>query len=328
LKVFAFIMTIEIALFAITLEALLGYPHRLFASIGHPVMWMGQCIKWLDIRLNRARDALSRRKVLGVVALVVLLGVIGGGVAMLEMALRGTPWGLILLAPLASSLLAQRSLHDHVAHVADALDNEGVEGGRFAVSRIVGRDTQDLDEAAISRAAIESLAENFSDGVVAPIVWIVAGGLTGGVLYKLINTADSMIGHRTPRYEAFGWAAARLDDLVNLPASRLSAAFLATAAVFMPNASAKETLRTVWRDARHHRSPNAGYPEAAIAGALGVSLAGSRQYEGVWVEDVFMGNGRREVTSQDVRTALALYRRALMVQTVVLGIAAMVWIIV
>ena len=178
------------------------------------------------------------------------------------------------------------------------------------MSRIVGRDTGTLDEAGVARAAIESLAENFSDAVVAPVLWLFIAALPGIALYKAINTADSMIGHLTPRYQAFGWAAARLDDLVNLPASRLSALLLVAAAALRNDASAKEAWRTVRRDASHHRSPNAGYPEAAMAGALGLSLAGPRVYAGVRVEDAMMGNGRREAKASDIRRALALYRYA------------------
>ena len=158
--------------------------------------------------------------------------------------------------------------------------------------------------------AIESLSENFSDAIVAPIFWMVIGGLPGAALYKAINTADSMIGHRTPRYAAFGWAAARLDDLVNLPASRLSALLLIAAAALSEDASADAAWRAVRRDAANHRSPNAGYPEAAVAGALRLSLAGPRAYGGVQVDDAVMGDGRREADAADIRRALALYRIA------------------
>jgi adenosylcobinamide-phosphate synthase len=178
------------------------------------------------------------------------------------------------------------------------------------VAHIVGRDPEALDEAGVARAAIESLAESFSDGVVAPALWLAIGGLAGGLAYKAINTADSMIGHRTPRYDAFGWAAARLDDLVNLPASRLSAALIVAAAAVSPGASAANAWSCVLRDAPRHRSPNAGYPEAAMAGALGLALAGPRVYDGVLLEDAVMGEGRRQATAADIRAALALYQRA------------------
>ena len=196
---------------------------------------------------------------------------------------------------------------DHVEAVAHGLD-EGLPEGRKAVSMIVGRDPDSLDQAAVSRAAIESLAENFSDGVVAPAFWMAVGGLGGGVAYKAANTADSMIGHRTPKHEAFGWAAARFDDLVNLPASRLTALLIVVAAVILPGMDASAAWRAVWRDAKKHRSPNAGWPEAAMAGALGVALAGPRSYGGVMGDYAFMGEGgRREVTAADIRRALRLF---------------------
>jgi adenosylcobinamide-phosphate synthase len=173
----------------------------------------------------------------------------------------------------------------------------------------VGRDTGALDAAGVARAAIESLAENFSDAVVAPAFWMLIAGLPGAAIYKAINTADSMIGHRTERHAVFGWAAARLDDLVNLPPARL-AALLIVAAAMTEGTSAAGAWRAARRDAHRHRSPNAGYPEAAMAGALGLRLAGPRSYAGVTVEDAFMGEGRREADAADIRAALRLYRRA------------------
>ena len=226
-----------------------------------------------------------------------------------ERELLRLPFGLIALAVVASTLIAQRSLHRHVADVADALERDGLAAGRVAVAKIVGRDVGALDAAGVARAAIESLAENFSDGVVAPVVWMAIAGLPGAALYKAINTADSMIGHRTPRHEAFGWAAAKLDDLVNLPASRLAALLLVAAAMLGKSASAA-AWRAVVQDASRHRSPNAGYPEAAMAGALGLSLAGPRVYGGVTVDDATMDDGRRDATAADIRRALALYRYA------------------
>ena len=238
-------------------------------------------------------------------------------------ACAGSAAGFVILALLAASLPAQRSLHDHVRAVADALENQGLAAGREAVGKIVGRRTSALDEAGIARAAIESLAENFSDGIVAPAFWLAILGLPGGVLYKTINTADSMIGHRTPRYAAFGWASARLDDLVNLPASRLSALWLTLAALLDGAAPAAAALRCIFRDAPRHRSPNAGWPEAAMAGALGLKLAGPRVYGDTLVEDAFMGDGRREAKAADIRRALALYRRAAAIQFLALATAAL-----
>ena len=212
------------------------------------------------------------------------------------------PFGFVVVAILASTLLAQRSLHEHVARVADALERDGLDAGRRAVSQIVGRDPEALDEAGVARAAIESLAENFSDGVVAPVFWLAVGGLAGGAAYKAINTADSMIGHRTPRHQDFGFAAARLDDLVNLPASRLVGA--ADRAARRCRMRRRAGLDRGLARRAEHRSPNAGWPEAAMAGALGLALAGPRVYGGMMVDDATMGNGRRDADAQDIRAAL------------------------
>ncbi len=307
------------------LELAVGYPQALIRGIGHPVTWIGQLIGLLDRGLNIDRLGYAHRRAHGVFAVIVLLFVVGGvatAVALgIEWALAPLPFGLPLTALLASSLIAQRSLDRHVADVAAALETSGLDAGRRAVAQIVGRDTAALDEAGVSRAAIESLAENFSDGVVAPVFWLCLGGLPGGSLYKAINTADSMIGHRTERYDAFGFAAARLDDLVNLPASRLSA-FLLIAAAFLARGDWRQSVSAVRRDASRHRSPNAGYPEAAMAGALGLSLAGPRSYHGVSVEDAVMGNGRRDAGAADIRRALTLYRVADAMLIALLAVAA------
>ena len=274
------------------IELAVGYPERVLQAVGHPVTWMGRLIGALDRSLNTKTAAQAG----GTVAVLILLIVVCTIAVWLQRALLTLPFGLPLVALLASTLLAQRSLHRHVADVADA-----------------------LDEAGVARAAIESLAENFSDGVVAPVLWLAIAGLPGAALYKAINTADSMIGHRTPRYAAFGWAAARLDDLVNLPASRFSALLLVMAAALSSKESARAAWRAVLRDAPRHPSPNAGYPEAAMAGALGLSLAGPRVYGGVAVEDALMGDGRRDAGVADIRCALTLYRRA---DAILLGLLA------
>ncbi len=291
------------------IELCIGYPEWLTRAIGHPVIWIGGLIKGCDRLLNREMRPMLRR-LMGVLALVTLLGIVGAVAIVVQSQLLGLPYGLVALAMLASTLIAQRSLHRHVAKVASALDKDGLDAGRLAVSHIVGRDTAELDRAGVARAAIESLAENFSDAVVAPVFWLVVAGLPGIALYKAINTADSMIGHRTARYTDFGWAAARLDDVVNLPASRLAALLLIAASWFRKPACASRAWRTVRRDAARHRSPNAGYPEAAMAGALGLSLAGPRVYGGVRIEDAFMGDGRHEADAKDIDRALSLYRTA------------------
>jgi adenosylcobinamide-phosphate synthase len=276
--------------------------------IGHPVIWIGRLIGAMDRAWNDAARRFAARRAGGVAALLVLIVVAGGAGLALQVALLAVPFGILALALLASSLLAQRSLHEHVARVATAMEQGGLEAGREAVSHIVGRDPLSLDEAGVARAAIESLAENFSDGVVAPAFWLAVAGLPGAAIYKAVNTADSMIGHRTPRHEAFGWASARCDDGLNLPASRLTGLAIVVAAAMLPGADARGAWRAMRRDAQRHRSPNAGWPEAAMAGALGLALAGPRHYGGVLVEDAFMGDGRREANAADIRAALRLYR--------------------
>ncbi len=292
------------------IELCFGYPDAVSNIIGHPVTWIGRLIDALDNWLNRDAAAPSERRSAGVATVLIVAAVVGGVALVLEYELLRLPLGILVTGVLASTLVAQRSLSRHVADVAAALEKNGIAAARVAVARIVGRDTAELDDAGVARAAIESLAENFSDAVVAPVIWMVIGGLPGGALYKAINTADSMIGHRTQRHEAFGWAAARLDDLVNLPASRLSALRFVGAAALTKDADAGAAWRAVRRDAAHHRSPNAGYPEAAMAGALGLSLAGPRSYGGVRVDDAPMGDGRRDANAADIRRALALFHSA------------------
>jgi len=302
-----------LALSALSLEALIGYPAPLFARIGHPVTWIGALISWLEKKLNREVLAAELRRRNGFVALGVVL-IVSGGLALALMLFLPGVWGFLILVVIAASLPAQRSLYDHVARVAEALETQGLDAGRTAVSMIVGRDVAVLDEAGVSRAAIESLAENFSDGVVAPGLYLAALGLPGGVLLKSINTADSMIGHRTARYEAFGFASAKLDDVVMWVPARLSVLLIAGASLALPGASALAALKAAWRDARGHRSPNAGWPEAALAGALGFQLSGPRLYHGVEVQDAFMGEGRRELNAADIRKSLKLYRNACLIQ--------------
>jgi adenosylcobinamide-phosphate synthase len=309
-------------LIALVVEAIVGYPDRLFRLIRHPVVWIGALIGGLDRGLNDTALSVGHRRLRGLLALLFLLGVVFG--ACLALQLTAMIWlgrwlGIVVLAVIGSSLLAQRSLHDHVAAVAAGLESDGLAAGRAAVSRIVGRNPERLDEAGVVRAAIESLAENFSDGVVAPAFWGAVLGLPGMAAYKAVNTADSMIGHRTPRHEAFGWAAARFDDVVNLPASRLAALFILVAAWLM-RADWRAGGRAVRRDAGHHRSPNAGWPEAAMAGALGLRLAGPRVYGDRLVQDGWMGDGRAAATVADLRRALALFRAACAVQMAVVAV--------
>ncbi|MBV8661593.1 MAG: cobalamin biosynthesis protein CobD [Hyphomicrobiales bacterium] len=313
-----------LALAACLIEAAAGYPAPLYRAIQHPVTWMGAWLAVLEARLNRPSGAFARRRAAGVVALALYLAPVA---ALACAAVWLAPTGLLGFVPLAliaASLPAQRSLDEHVRAVALALEREGLAAGREAVSRIVGRNVAMLDEAGVARAALESLAENFSDGIVAPLFWLALGGLPGGALYKAINTADSMIGHRSDRYLAFGWAAARLDDLVNLPASRLAALWLLIAALLIPGARPAEGWRALRRDAHRHRSPNAGWPEAAMVGALGLKLAGPRVYGETRVDDAYMGEGRAAATAADIRRGLALYRLACVVEAVMLAALALI----
>jgi adenosylcobinamide-phosphate synthase len=315
--------TFSIALLALMLDAAFGYPDWVFRRAGHPVTWIGALISLADQRLNKESSSGLNRRLAGVFAIICVTGAACATGLLIQIAAGKLPYGWALTALAASTLFASRSLYIHVRDVAQALEMDGLEGGRRAVSRIVGRDPETLDGPGVSRAAIESLAENASDGVVAPVFWFLVLGLPGLAAYKAINTADSMIGHRTPRHEAFGWAAARLDDLVNLPASRLTAA-LFTLAAFFCKTSPGGAIRAVIRDARHHRSPNAGWPEAAMAGALGLKLAGPRVYGGVAVADAYMGDGRADAYSGDIRRALTLARTAWLIVAAAIAIGALI----
>jgi adenosylcobinamide-phosphate synthase len=322
-------LNLLVTLAALLIEARIGYPDRLMRRVRHPVVWIGRLIAVLDARLNRQTWTEGSRCRAGAFAVLILILAVAVPAVALESGLRALPFGAIAVALAASTLIAQRSLYEHVARVAAALDRDGLAAGRAAVAHIVGRDPDSLDAAGVARAAIESLAENFSDAVVAPALWLVVGGLAGGAVYKAINTADSMIGHRTTRHRAFGWAAARLDDLVNLPASRLAALLIVAAAAVTPALSTRAAA-AAWaalrRDAARHRSPNAGYPESAAAGALGLKLAGPRFYGGIRVADACMGDGRWEATATDIRAALRLYQRADAILIALLAVLALlIW---
>jgi adenosylcobinamide-phosphate synthase len=320
-------MTFALAFLALLIEAVAGYPQALVSRIGHPVTWIGALITRAESVWNEGHLSFARARLRGILALATVLLVTLSAALLIDHALYLVLPALAALAVqaiLASTLLAGRSLDDHVTDVAEGLEQRGLTGGREAVARIVGRDPETLDEAGVARAAIESLAENFSDGVVAPLFWMIVGGLPGCALYKAINTADSMVGHKSERYLAFGWASARLDDLVNLPASRLSAIWIVAAARLTPGASWREAALSALTDAPRHRSPNAGWPEAAMAGALGLALAGPRSYGGKRIDDAWMGSGRRDATAADIHRALRLYRIAYVLQAAVVGLLALV----
>ena len=281
---------------ALILDALFGEPDWLWRRLPHPAVLLGRLVGALDDRLNRGGGRRAKG-VLALIALIAFAATVGWVITILPL----SPLAEIIVAAI---LLAQRSLADHVAAVAAGLD-ESVEAGRAAVAHIVGRDTAAMDEPAIARAAIESGAENFSDGIVAPAFWFVVGGLPAMLAYKAINTADSMIGYRTERHEAFGWAAARLDDLVNLPASRLSALLISLSALSAAPFSA------AMRGAHLHRSPNAGWPEAAMASCIDVALAGPRVYHGTPTDDPFVNpEGRKTIGAAEVRDAVRVLWRA------------------
>lgn len=311
-------------LLALIVDSIVGDPESVSRRDLHPVQIIGRVIAWADERFNLDSDTPGRRRnagawtAIGLAAGALILGWV------VQAILLALPLGQVWLAILMSSLIAQRGLYDHVAAVASGLEIGGVGGGRLAVSRIVGRDPEALDQSGVSRAAIESLAENFSDGVVAPVFWAALFGLPGLLAYKAINTADSMIGHRTPRHQHFGWAAARLDDLVNLIPARLAGLLVCLGALFQPGADAVGGWRAMRRDAHHHRSPNAGWPEAAFAGALGLAIAGPRSYHGRKVEDHWMGSGGRpHAAAPDIRNALRLFICACLTQAALL--LALIW---
>ena len=287
----------------LALDALIGDPDWLWRRWPHPVVWIGRLIAFGEARLNRPDRGETSRRWLGVVWLAVILAVTITIGWVLEAGLRALPFGHLLLALAASVLIAQRSLYDHVARVGAAFATGGLPEARRAVSRIVGRDPDSLDESGVARAAIESAAENFSDGVVAPAFWFALLGLPGLVAYKAVNTADSMIGHLSPRYRSFGWASARFDDLLNLVPARLSGLLIALAAP-VAGGRIQTALRVMVRDARIHRSPNAGWPESAMAGALGTALAGPRLYASGPVNEPFLNPDGCAARPVDIRRGL------------------------
>ncbi len=295
---------------ALLLDRFVGDPGWLWRRVPHPVVLFGHAIGLADRTLNVDSDPQSVRRMRGVAAMagllvlsVLLAAVIGALLDPLG------PFGLAVELVLVAILLAQRSLADHVSAVADGLISGGLAGGREAISLIVGRDPESLNEHGICRAAIESLAENFSDGVVAPAFWYALFGLPGLFAYKMLNTADSMIGYKNARHGAFGWAAARLDDWANWPAARMSAGLIAAASLIMNGTgAARRSVGCALRDAGLHRSPNAGWPECAMAGALNLSLAGDRRYGGVLVREPRLNPaGRYRLNPQDIRAALRLF---------------------
>lgn len=304
---------LAVLLAALLLDRLVGDPDWLWRRFSHPVVIFGWAIGGADKRFNRNDDIAENRRRNGrlTIAVLLLLAAFAGWLfaGLFErLGVVGTALEIIVVAV----FLAQKSLADHVGAVAQGLREQGLAGGRRAVAMIVGRDPEALDEAGVSRAAIESLAENFSDGIVAPVFWYAVLGLPGLMAYKMLNTADSMIGHLNERHRDFGRAAARLDDVANWPAARLSALLIAIGAGLTKGGVAmKRALETALADSGLHRSPNAGWPEAAMAGALDLALAGPRRYHGeLVIEPSLNGAGSSVAGGKDIMSAVVVFHRA------------------
>ena len=295
---------------ALILDAIFGEPDWLWRRIPHPAVLMGRAVGWVDARFNQG-DQLYLKGV-GAVLLLIALSL----AVSIPLSWSGF-YGVFEVAG-AAILLAQRSLSQHVNAVAAGLKVSLAEG-RARVAMIVGRDPETLDESGVARAAIESAAENWSDGVIAPAFWFLIAGLPGIVVYKMINTADSMIGHRNEKYAQFGWAAARLDDVMNLIPARLSGLLICLIG------GRRKALKVMWRDAPKHKSPNAGWPESALASTLDIAVAGPRVYDGVTTDDPYLNpEGRRELTEVDIRDAMTTLWVAWAVLVLFLGV---IWLL-
>jgi adenosylcobinamide-phosphate synthase len=307
----------------LVIDALFGDMPMIFRHIDHPVVVAGRAIAFFDRKLNRQNRSETSRRDRGIVTVILLVAAAATLGLAIQRLCRGHLLGAVFEALLMAVLVAQRSLYDHVAAVAEALDAGGLAAGRAAVRHIVGRDPMSLDTHGVARAAIESLAENFSDGVVAPVFWYLLLGLPGLFAYKMANTFDSMIGHRTPHYRSFGWAAARFDDFLNLVPAPISGLLLAAGAVLASRCRPDRALVIMIRDGRKHHSPNAGWPESAMAGALGLALAGPRRYPEGLVDDPWLGDGSARAATSDIVRALHLYRLACLIEG---GLLVAAWI--
>ncbi|MFN3171851.1 MAG: adenosylcobinamide-phosphate synthase CbiB [Hyphomicrobiales bacterium] len=301
---------------ALMLDSLFGEPNWLWKRVPHPVVLIGQLIGWLDRRMNNQEHSPFRQKRVGITALIRVIFV----VAALAVGILALVWwvnpilAFVVTVLVGAIFLAQRSLHDHVEAVRAPLADNDLPAARQALSMIVGRDTENLDESGIARAALESLAENHSDGVIAPAFWMLIGGLPGIAIFKAINTADSMIGYKTERHLHFGWASAKLDDVVNLLPARVSVGLITLSVAITGLAGQKGAFAwpdwaTIRHDAPSHASPNAGWPEASYASALGIALGGPRTYPSGTVEAPYInGAGRKHLEAGDIRKGLALFR--------------------
>ena len=306
-----------IMLVAMAIDALIGWPARLYAVVGHPVTWIGALIAKLDAWLNIEETDPGKRRLAGIATAVIVIAIAADLAWMISWFLPEGWIGVLIGGVLAWPFIAIHSMHGHVRAVAQPLSDGDLDGARGAVAMIVGRDPAQLDEPGVARATIESLAENTSDGIVAPVFWGTIFGLPGITAYKAINTLDSMLGHRSPRYEIFGWASARIDDVANLIPARLTGFLFA---IVSPNRRA--ALGTMMRDARHHRSPNAGWPEAAMAGALDIRLSGPRVYADGVAEEPWVNGEAADPGPADIDRGLSLFRGALIALAVLVFIAA------
>jgi adenosylcobinamide-phosphate synthase len=300
-----------IVLGAMAVEGAFGYPDRLHARVPHPVVWLGKVIGALDNAWNRPTSNDRQRKILGIAAVVIVAGVAGLVGLAINLALPA-----VVVALIGALGMAARSLYDHVAAVLTALKADDLPAARLAVGRIVGRDTAEMDEREVATAALESLAESFSDGVVAPLFWFLIAGLGGLFVYKAVNTADSMIGHMEPRWRAFGWAAAKTDDVMNWIPARLTGGLIVLVGM--------RGFGVMLRHAPRHASPNAGWPEAAMAGALGVQVGGAVRYDGVMTDRPAFGDGRPP-TAAHLAQGLTLYVRCLAVIAALLLFTGVAW---
>lgn len=305
-------------LLALCLDFLIGDPKRIYNKISHPIVWIGALIEASEARLYPTASQPARRLVMGAILTVLVVVVCLFIAALITKLSYQTGYGWVIVGMVGSVFLAGRSLYDHVVRVAQCLTSD-LDGARTAVSHIVGRDPELLDEAGVARAALESLAENFSDGVVAPVFWFMLAGLPGLLGYKAINTLDSMIGYRSKKYLYFGRVAARLDDLVNWIPARLTGGLFCLAGLLMPGASMSGAVRSMLRDASKHNSPNAGWQEAALAGALGLALAGPRTYGGEITDGVWMGDGRSQLNGSDINRGCRLYGLACFLVVAMVG---------
>ena len=306
-----------IMLVAMAIDALIGWPARLYAVVGHPVTWIGALIAKLDAWLNIEETDPGKRRLAGIATAVIVIAIAADLAWMISWFLPEGWIGVLIGGVLAWPFIAIHSMHGHVRAVAQPLSDGDLDGARGAVAMIVGRDPAQLDEPGVARATIESLAENTSDGIVAPVFWGTIFGLPGITAYKAINTLDSMLGHRSPRYEIFGWASARIDDVANLIPARLTGFLFA---IVSPNRRA--ALGTMMRDARHHRSPNAGWPEAAMAGALDIRLSGPRVYADGVAKEPWVNGEAADPGPADIDRGLSLFRGALIALAVLAFIAA------